>query len=129
MLITFFYWIRQGWYNSKRQIFFKWYRNCKITSIKGNRLDSIHKQFFFDSYGFSPPQKLSRFFIKRNGHCLFSEYKKQDLTSKRDSVCAGHWLYISYLTSLRKGFWICCFEIVLSNIFLKINDNAKNKNW
>ena len=33
--------------------------------------------------GCSPPQKLSKLFIKQNGHCLFSEYKKQGLTSER----------------------------------------------
>ena len=42
-------------------------------------------QNYFDSYGCSSPQKLSKFIIKRNGHCLFSEYKIQDLKSKRDS--------------------------------------------
>ena len=30
---------------------------------------------YFDSYGCCPPQKLSKFIIKRNGPCLYSEYK------------------------------------------------------
>ena len=30
---------------------------------------------YFDSYGCAPPKKLSKFFIKRNGHCLYSEYQ------------------------------------------------------
>ena len=28
----------------------------------------------FDSYGCAPPKKLSKFIIKRNGYCLYSEY-------------------------------------------------------
>ena len=43
---------------------------------------------YFDSYGCAPPQKLSKFIIKRNGHSLFSEYKIQGLTNKRDIFCA-----------------------------------------
>ena len=27
------------------------------------------KENFFDSYGCAPPQKLSKFIIKQNGHC------------------------------------------------------------
>ena len=32
---------------------------------------------YFDSYGCSPPKKLSKFIIKRNGCCLYSEYQIQ----------------------------------------------------
>ena len=53
---------------------------------------------FFDSNGCYPPQKLSKFFIKRKGHCLYSEYKIQALTSKRNNYCASFCLYILYLT-------------------------------
>ena len=35
----------------------------------------IH-ECFFDSYGITPHNKLSKFIIKRNGNCLFSECKK-----------------------------------------------------
>ena len=28
---------------------------------------------YFDSYGYSPPQKLFKFIIERNWHCLYSE--------------------------------------------------------
>ena len=35
-----------------------------------------------------------KFMIKRNGRCLYSEYKIQGLTSKRDSYCASDCLYI-----------------------------------
>ena len=36
--------------------------------------------------------------IKRNGHCLYSEYKIQGLTSRRSSYCASYDLYKIYLT-------------------------------
>ena len=54
----------------------------------------------FDSKGSAPPNKLSKFTIKRNGLCLYSEYKKQDLTSEKDSYCASLCLYIWYLTKV-----------------------------
>ena len=44
----------------------------------------------FDSYGCVCPNKLSNFIIKRNGYCLYTEYKIQDLTSKKDSYCATY---------------------------------------
>ena len=53
-----------------------------------------------DSYGCSPPQKLSKFIKERYGHCLFSEYKMQRLTIERDSYCAPYCLYINYLTKV-----------------------------
>ena len=40
----------------------------------------IH-ECFFDSFGCAPPKKQSKFIIKRNGHCLYSEYKIQGLAS------------------------------------------------
>ena len=55
---------------------------------------------YFDSYGCSPPKKLSKFIIKRNGYCLYSEYKIQGLANKQDSYCASYWLYIIYLTNV-----------------------------
>ena len=55
---------------------------------------------YFDSYGCAPPQKLSKFIIKRNGYCLYSEYKIQGLLSKRDSYCASYCLHIIYLTKV-----------------------------
>ena len=36
----------------------------------------IH-ECYFDSYGCAPPKKLSKFIIKRNGYCLYSEYQIQ----------------------------------------------------
>ena len=50
----------------------------------------------FDSYGVVCPKKLSKFIIKRNGYCLYSEYQIQ----KKDSFCASYCLYIIYLTKV-----------------------------
>ena len=51
---------------------------------------------YFDSYGCAPPKKLSKFIIKRNGYCLYSEYQIQ----KTDSCCASYCLYILHLTKV-----------------------------
>ena len=51
---------------------------------------------YFDSYGVVCPKKLSKFIIKRNGYCLYSEYQIQ----KNDSYCASYYLYIIYLTKV-----------------------------
>ena len=51
---------------------------------------------YFDSYGCPPPQKLSKFIIKRNGYCLYVEHQIQ----KNDSFCANFCLYIIYLTKV-----------------------------
>ena len=56
---------------------------------------------YFDSYGVVCPKKLSKFIIKRNGHCLYSEYKIQGLTNKRDSYFAAYCLYMLYLTKVK----------------------------
>ena len=51
---------------------------------------------YLDSYGCSLPQKLWTILIKRNGHCLYSEYKIQGLISKKDIYCASYCLYLIY---------------------------------
>ena len=51
---------------------------------------------YFDSYGCVPPKKLSKFNIKRNGYCLYSEYQIQ----KIDSYCTSYCLSIIYLTKV-----------------------------
>ena len=51
---------------------------------------------YFVSYGCTPPKKLSKFIIKRNGYCLYSEYQIQ----KNDSFCASYCLYIIYQTKV-----------------------------
>ena len=52
-----------------------------IHPSKGTRWVVYIIENFFDSYGCSPPQKLSKFIIKRKGHCLYSEHKTQSLTN------------------------------------------------
>ena len=67
---------------------------------KGTHWIAYINENFFGSYGYAPPQKFSKFTIKQNGHCLYSEYKIQCLTYKRDYDCASYRLYIIYLTKV-----------------------------
>ena len=39
---------------------------------RGSHWSAYLNQNYFDSYGCSPPQNLSKFIIKRNGLCLYS---------------------------------------------------------
>ena len=55
---------------------------------KGTHWVCYINENYFDSYGCSSPKRLSRFIIKRNGHCLYSEYQIQ----KIDSYCASYCL-------------------------------------
>ena len=55
---------------------------------------------YFDSYVCSSPNKQSKFIIKRNGQCLYSEYKIQGLTHRRNKYCANNCLYINDLTKV-----------------------------
>ena len=55
----------------------------------------INENYFY-SYGCGCPKKLSKFIIKRNGYCLYSEYQIQ----KEDSFCGSYCLYIIYLTQV-----------------------------
>ena len=52
---------------------------------KGTHWLIYKNENYFDSYGCSPPQKLSKFIIKRSRHCLYCEYKVQVLTNRRNS--------------------------------------------
>ena len=61
---------------------------------KGTHWVCYINETYFDSYGTVCPKKLSKFIIKRNGYCLYSEYRIQ----KNDSFCASNCLYIIYLT-------------------------------
>ena len=63
---------------------------------KGTHWVCYINENYFDSYGCSPPKKLSKLIIKRNGYCLYSEYQIQ----KNDSFCASYCLYIIYLTKV-----------------------------
>ena len=55
---------------------------------------------FYDSFGCSPPQKLSEYIIKRNERSFYSEYKMQGLTIIKDFHCASFCLYILYSTKM-----------------------------
>ena len=63
---------------------------------KGTHWVCYMNENYFDSFGCAPPKKLSKFIIKRNGYCLYSEYQIQ----KNDSYCASYCLYIIYLTKV-----------------------------
>ena len=63
---------------------------------KGSHWVCYINEKYFDSYGVVCPKKLSKFIIKRNGYCLYSEYQIQ----KNDSYCASYCLYIIYLTKV-----------------------------
>ena len=64
--------------------------------FKGTHWVCYKNENYFDSYGIICPKKLSKFIIKRNGYCLYSEYQSQ----KNDSYCASYCLYIIYLTKV-----------------------------
>ena len=64
--------------------------------LKGTHWVSYLNENYFDSYGCAPPKKLSKFIIKRNGYCLYSEYQIQ----RHDSLCGSYCLYIIYLTKV-----------------------------
>ena len=55
---------------------------------KGTHWVCYINQNYFDSYVCSPPKKLSKFIIKRNSYCLYSEYQIQ----KNDGLCASYCL-------------------------------------
>ena len=77
--------------------------NIRIVNLhpsKGTHWVLYTHECYFDSYGVTPPKNLSKFIIKRYGCCLYSEYKIQGLTNKRDSYCASYVLYILYLTKV-----------------------------
>ena len=63
---------------------------------KGTHWVCYINENYFDSYGCVSPKKLSKFIIKQNGYCLYSEYQIQ----KNDSYCASYCLYIIYLTKV-----------------------------
>ena len=75
-------------------------RIVNLYPSKGTHWVFYINENYFDSYGCVFPKKLSKPNIKRNGHCLYSEYKRQGLKNKRDSYCASYCLYIIYLTKV-----------------------------
>ena len=70
---------------------------------KGTHWVVYTQQNFFGSYGVSSPHKLSKYIMKRNGCCFYSEYKIQGLRRESDSYCAAYCLYISSICVSRSG--------------------------
>ena len=68
--------------------------------MKGTRWVAQINGKSFDSYGITPPKKLPKLIIKQNGHCLFSKYKIQSLTGRRDSYCAAYCFQTIYLSKV-----------------------------
>ena len=65
---------------------------------KGTPWVSYINQNCSDSYGGPPPEELSKFIVKRNDNCFYSEYRIQDVTNKKDSFCAAYCFFILHLT-------------------------------
>ena len=63
---------------------------------KGTHWVCYINENYFDSYGCICPKQLSKFIIKRNGYCLYSDYQIQN----NDSFCARYCLYIIYLVEV-----------------------------
>ena len=61
-----------------------------LPPTKGTHWVCYKNENIFDSYGCASPKKLYKYIIKRNGHCLFSEYQIQ----KNDSFCSSYCFYI-----------------------------------
>ena len=55
-----------------------------LHSSKRTHRVSYINEVYFDSYGCGPSYRLSKYKIKPNGHCLFSENNLQGLTIKQD---------------------------------------------
>ena len=75
-------------------------RIVKLHPTKGSHWIAYKNEKYFASNGCARPQHLSKFVTKRNGHCLYSEYKNQGQTSKRDSYFASYCLYTLYLAKV-----------------------------
>ena len=73
---------RDGSFSTKIRIV-----NLNLHSTKGTPWVASIIENYYDIYLCSSSKKLSRFVIKRNGHCLYSEYKIQNLTKNRVFLC------------------------------------------
>ena len=62
--------------------------NVNWRHSKGTHRVADINESFFDSSGCICPKKLSKFIIKRNGYCLYSEYQIQ----KKFSFCGSYCL-------------------------------------
>ena len=77
-------------------IFLTSYGRVNLHPCRGTHWILYINDNYFDSYGCCPPQKLSKLIMKRNGYCLYSEYRIQ----KNDNYCASFCLYIIYSTKV-----------------------------
>ena len=50
-----------------------------LHSSKGSNWVCYINESYFDSYGSSPPKKQTKFIMKQNGFCLYSEYQIQKM--------------------------------------------------
>ena len=90
----------------------------KMHPSEGTHRVANINQNYFDSYGCSPPQKLSRVIMKRNGPCSISECKIQDLANKRHLFCSAFCLYIIYFTKvLRIDFASAVLNLLYQTIY------------
>ena len=70
--------------------------NVNLHPSRGTHWVCYINENYFDSYGIVCPKKLSKFIIKRNACCLYSECQIQ----KNDSFCGSYCLYIIPLTKV-----------------------------
>ena len=70
--------------------------SVNLDRSKGTHWVCYLNENYLESYGCVCPKKLSKFIIKRNGYCLYSEYQIQET----DSFCASFCLYIIYLVKV-----------------------------
>ena len=93
---------------------------------KGTHWVCFINENYFDSYGCSPPKKLSKFIINRNGYCLYSDYQIQ----KNDSFCASYCLYIISLTKvLGIDFKSAVLNLYYQRFSWKHNHTIKYYKW
>ena len=72
------------------------YEIVNLHSTKVTHWDCYMSDNYFESCACSLRQKLSKFFIIRNGVCFYSEYQIR----KKDCFCASYCLNINYLTKI-----------------------------
>ena len=61
--------------------------------IKGTHWVLFINNYYFDSYGCTPPKNTLRYIKSKYDKCIYSEYRIQ----KRDSLCASYCLYYIFL--------------------------------
>ena len=67
-----------------------------LHTSKGTHWICYTNETYSDSFGCAPPKKLSKFIIKQNGYCIYSQNQLQ----KIDNFCASFCLYIIYSTKV-----------------------------